>query len=155
MSLVTRLIYARNRRGVGRLCKELLALYGVEVPSAVQIGPGLSVEHRGFGLVIHPDTTIGENVTIYHGVTIGRATPWASTADDKMERIVIEDEAMLCPGSKVICKEGVLRVGRGTVLGANAVLTTSTGDGEIWAGAPARKVGVRPNYTFGLLVNDR
>src|SRR6478752_1708722 len=38
---------------------------------------------------------------------------------------------------------GVLTVGEGTVVGANSVLTVSTGKWEIWAGAPARKVGER------------
>jgi len=37
-----------------------------------------------------------------------------------------------------------LRVGRGTVVGANAVLLESTGENELWAGVPARKVGLRP-----------
>jgi serine O-acetyltransferase len=46
----------------------------------------------------------------------------------------------------VLCKEGVLHVGRGTVLGANAVLLDSTGEGETWAGLPARKVGQREGW---------
>jgi serine O-acetyltransferase len=37
----------------------------------------------------------------------------------------------------------VLRVGRGSVVGANAVLLESTGENEIWAGVPARRVGTR------------
>jgi serine O-acetyltransferase len=43
----------------------------------------------------------------------------------------------------VLCKQGVLRVGRGTMVGANAVLLESTGEDEIWAGIPARCVGKR------------
>jgi len=56
---------------------------------------------------------------------------------------VIEDDVILCPGAKVLCKEGVLRVGRGSVIGANAVLLQSTGENEIWAGMPAQCVGQR------------
>ena len=59
------------------------------------------------------------------------------------EGIVIEDDVILSPGSKVLCEEGVLHVRRGTVLGANSVLLQSTGENEIWAGLPARKVGMR------------
>jgi serine O-acetyltransferase len=46
-------------------------------------------------------------------------------------------------GAKVLCKEGVLKVGKGTVVGANAVLLQSTGEDELWAGMPARCVGSR------------
>ena len=54
-----------------------------------------------------------------------------------------QDDVVLAPGAKVLCKEGVLRVGRGTVVGANAVLLRSTGEGEMWAGVPAQCVGRR------------
>jgi serine O-acetyltransferase len=36
-----------------------------------------------------------------------------------------------------------VRIGRGAIIGANSVVTCSVPDGEIWAGIPARKVGVR------------
>jgi serine O-acetyltransferase len=65
-------------------------------------------------------------------------------AHSKFVGIVIEDDVILSPGAKVLCKEGVLRVGQGTVVGANAVLLQSTGKYEIWAGAPARCIGERP-----------
>ncbi|MGW2426584.1 hypothetical protein ACWC0C_46840 [Streptomyces sp. NPDC001709] len=143
MSLVSALVYQRRHRVLGRLVQEVLALYGLEVPAAVEVGPGLRVFHRGFGTVLHPYTTIGANVTLYNGVTLGRADPWVPQEESAMERIVIEDGACLCTGAKVICKKGILTVGRGTIVGANAVLTCSTGSDEIWAGVPARKIGNR------------
>jgi len=142
MSLISRLVYLR-RSPLRRVAKELLALYGVEVPNTVEVGPGLRVLHRGFGTVIHGSTHIGKDVTIYHGVTIGRADAWKPGAESRMERVVVGDGAVLCAGAKILGKEGVLTVGPGTVVGANAVLTQSTGPNEIWAGAPARKVGNR------------
>lgn len=42
-------------------------------------------------------------------------------------------------GAKVLCKDGILTVGKNTVIAANAVLTQSTGDNEIWAGIPDKK----------------
>ncbi|MFD8599925.1 hypothetical protein ACFV1L_33450 [Kitasatospora sp. NPDC059646] len=143
MSLVTSLIRLRRSRLFGRLAREALALYGMEVPAAAEIGPGLTVFHRGFGTVLHPFTTLGANVTLYNGVTIGRADPWVPQEESPMRRVVLEDGVVVCAGAKIICKSGVLTVGAGTVVGANAVLTRSTGPGEIWAGVPARKVGVR------------
>lgn len=46
-------------------------------------------------------------------------------------------------GCKIIASKGELVVGKGTIIGANAVLLESTGENEIWAGVPAKKVGVR------------
>lgn len=143
MSLVTSLIYRRRSRLFGRLVQEALALYGMEVPAAAEIGPGLVVFHRGFGTVLHPYTTLGANVTLYNGVTIGRADPWVPQESSAMRRVVLEDGVTVCAGAKIVCKSGVLTVGADTVVGANAVLTRSTGPGEIWAGVPARKVGER------------
>ncbi len=105
--------------------------------------------HRGFGTVLHPYTTLGAGVTLYNGVTVGRADPWVPQEASAMRRVVVEDGAVLCAGAKVVCKTGVLTVGAGTVVGANAVLTRSTGPGEIWAGAPARKVGTRADWPGG------
>lgn len=123
--------------------KELLALYGVEVPAEVEVGKNLRMLHRGFGTVIHPRTTIGDDVRIYHGVTIGRGDPWVPGDEARMDRIVIGDGAVLCPGAKIICSEGTLTVAPGTIVGANAVLTKSTEPNSIWAGVPARPVGQR------------
>ena len=136
-------MYLRDRRGLRRLVKEALALYGMEVPPGVRIGPGLQILHRGFGTVIHPGVTIGANVALYHGVTIGRADPWVPGHLSPLQRIVLEDDVIVCPGAVILGKTGYLTVGRGTVVGANAVLTTSTGEYEIWAGAPARRIGTR------------
>ena len=77
------------------------------------------------------------------GAGLGRADIHRPMAQSRFEGIVIEDDVILSPGAKVLCKEGVLRVGRGTVVGANAVLLQSTGEWEIWAGIPARCIGKR------------
>lgn len=80
---------------------------------------------------------------IYPGVTLGRADIHRPITASAFEGIVIEDDVILCPGAKILCKQGIMRVGRGTVVGANAVLLDSTGEMEIWAGVPARLIGRR------------
>jgi serine O-acetyltransferase len=142
--LYTGLVYARQSRLFGKLAYYLLKLLGAEIPCSVKIGPGFLLEHGGFGVVIHSRSEIGAGVHIYPGVTLGRADIYRPMAHSKFAGIVIEDEVILSPGAKVLCKEGVLRVGKGTVVGANAVLLQSTGKYEIWAGAPARCIGERP-----------
>jgi serine O-acetyltransferase len=142
----THLVYARRSPLFGRLAYLLLKALGAEVPRSVEIGEGFTLVHGGFGVVIHPKTKIGKNVKIYPGVTLGRADIQLPIEQSKFQGVEIGDEVILSPGSKVLCKEGVLRVGRGTVLGANAVLLEATGEGEVWAGLPAKKVGRREGW---------
>ena len=139
----TSLVYARSWPLLGKLAYYMLKLLGAEIPPSVQVGDGFQLEHGGFGVVIHSKTRIGERVKIYPGVTVGRADIYRSMSASRFEGVVIEDGAILCPGAKILCKEGLLTVGKGTVIGANAVLLQSTGENELWAGIPARCVGLR------------
>lgn len=139
----TRLVYARRSQLLGRLAYLLLKLLGVEIPRTVPVGEDFELAHGGVGVVVHSRSRIGARVKMYPGVTLGRADIHRPMEQSRFEGIVIEDDVILAPGCKVLCKEGVLTVGRGTVVGANAVLLQSTGKNEIWAGAPARCVGRR------------
>ena len=140
----TRLVYARELPVIGKFAYYLLKLLGSEIPVSVPVGPGFLLEHGGHGVVIHSKAKIGSGVHIYQGVTLGRADIYLPITRSKFEGIEIGDDVILSPGCKVLCKEGVLRVGKGTVIGANAVLLQSTGEYEIWAGSPARRIGDRP-----------
>jgi len=141
--LPTTLVYARTLPVAGWLAYYALKLLGVEIPLSVRIGRGFELAHGGFGVVIHPNTVIGDRVKVYPGVGIGRADIHLPIEQSLFEGIIVEDDVILSPGAKILCKEGVLRLGRGTVVGANAVLLCSTGEGEVWAGMPARQVGRR------------
>lgn len=141
--LYTRLVILRRSRIFGRLAYLVLKLLGAEIPLSVPVGEGFELAHGGFGVVVHSKSVIGKRVKIYPGVTLGRADIYRPAADSSFEGIVIEDDVILAPGAKVLCKEGVLVVRRGAVVGANAVLLESTGEDEIWAGIPARCVGKR------------
>ncbi len=143
MSIYERLVYARNSRWFGKLAYFLLKLLGVEIPRSVKIGPGFLLHHGGMGVVIHPKTVIGARVGIYPGVTLGRADVYRPATASRFEGIVVADDVILGSGAKILCDDGILHVGRGTVIGANAVLTQSTGENELWAGLPAKKVGQR------------
>lgn len=141
--IYSRLVYARKLPLLGGIAYYLLKLLGIEIPRPVKIGDNLELAHGGFGVVIHPQTVIGNGVKIYPGVTLGRADIYRPVNLSRFEGITIEDDAILCPGAKILCKDGVLYVGRGSVIGANAVLLESTGENEIWAGVPAKRVGMR------------
>jgi len=141
--LYTSLAYARKWPLFGQLAYYALKLLGVEIPRSVQIGSGFELAHGGFGVVVHPHTVIGKRVKIYPGVGLGRTDIHRPAVESLFEGIEIEDDVILSPGVKVLCKQGILRVGRGTLVGANAVLLNSTGEYEIWAGVPARCIGTR------------
>ena len=141
--IYTSLVYARNWPVIGKLAYYALKLLGSEIPRSVPIGKDFQLEHGGFGVVVHSRSEIGNRVKIYPGVTVGRADIHNPMEKSLFEGVVIGDDVILCPGAKVLCKEGVLHVGKGTVVGANAVLLRSTGENEIWAGMPARKVSDR------------
>jgi len=139
----TALLYARQSLIFGKLAYFLLKTLGVEVPLSVQIGHDCLLVHGAFGTVIHPQSTFGNRVKIYPGVTLGRADIYRPIEESRFEGIVVEDDVILSPGAKILCNEGVLHVRRGAVIGANAVLLQSVGENEIWAGVPARQVGNR------------
>jgi serine O-acetyltransferase len=143
MSFYTHLVYARRNPLIGKLAYLTLKLLGAEIPRSVEIGDEFLLHHGGYGVVIHPRCRIGDRVGIYPGVTLGRADIHRPADQSVFKGIVVEDDVILASGAKILCKEGVLTIGRGTIVGANAVLFESTGMNEIWAGAPAKRLGLR------------
>ena len=79
---------------------------------------------------------------IYHGVTIGRGDAHIKSGD--LKGFIIRKGAIICAGAKIIGTKGTLVIGENAIVGANAVVLSSIGDNEIWAGIPARKIGIRP-----------
>ena len=132
--------------GGGRLRRRfaqvlLVFLFGLDVPPETEVGRDVVFLHNGIGTVIHPKAVLEDGCCVCQNVTIGDATNWPGyDGKGRFEGVVIGEGAMICTGAKVLGSDGVLRVGKGTVIGANAALTQSTGDGGIWAGVPARLV---------------
>lgn len=139
MAFVEWLVKRRARRAY----KYVLLLLGIEIPAEVEIGSDLTLVHRGMGTVVHPRTVLGDRVTIYHQVTLGRADAYLDESMSAMERIEVRSDVILFPGCKILGGPGVTTVGEGTIVAANAVLTKSTGEWEIWAGIPAKRIGFR------------
>lgn len=143
-----RLVEMMRRRGSRMLAYKALKLLGVEIPPGVAIGKGLRLPHGAVGLVIAQATVIGENVKIFQGVTLGFADEYLrqDQLPEDVGRIVVEDDVVIGAGAKVMLKCGqTLIIGRGAVIGANAVVLKPVPAGEVWAGVPARKVGTNPN----------
>jgi serine O-acetyltransferase len=106
-------------------------LFGMEVPATLDIGPGLVVTHT-HGIVLGA-ASIGRNVTIYQQVTLGALE--ADFRFDPSLRPTVEDDVVLAAGAKVL---GGVRVGRGSTVGANAVVLCDVPAQHIAVGVPAR-----------------
>ena len=132
-------IYRRNP--LERLiCKCICKLQGAELPPPCNMGKNIHFPHGLKGIVLHPNTILEDDVTIFHQVTCGRGDFYnidKRVCESQFKGIVIKKGAILCSGAKIICNRGTLVVGENTVVGANAVLTKNTGDDEIWVGVPA------------------
>lgn len=119
----------------------LVALFSFDLPETVEVGRDVKFLHNCLGTVFHDQVVIEDGAWIFQGVTFGDANTYNGSNKHEMVRIEVGRSATVCAGAKVLCKKGVLRIGEGAVVGANAVLTQSVPDYEIWAGVPARKIG--------------
>ncbi|HJV33620.1 serine O-acetyltransferase [Geomonas sp.] len=100
---------------------------GISIPAACRIGKGLRIHHFG-GIVFHPTAVLGENCTIYHGVTIGDRGGSGKAA-------VIGDGVLIGAGAKII---GEVTIGDRCVIGANSVVTRDMPVGATALGAKCR-----------------
>lgn len=126
------------RKPWGGVSFKLLTLLGVEIPRSVEIGESLQLPHGAFGLVVHQATVIGNRVKLFQGVTIGRADQYRKNVPPG-GRVIVEDDVVVGAGAKILFRGGeTLTIGHGSVIGANAVVTSDVPPGQVWAGIPAR-----------------
>lgn len=104
---------------------------GVEIHPAAKIGRGVFIDH-GAGVVIGETTEIGNNVTIYQGVTLG-----GTGKDTGKRHPTIEDDVMISAGAKVL---GPFTVGKGSKIGAGSVVLKEVPPYSTVVGVPGRIV---------------
>ncbi len=139
---VNNIIKLRKNKLLNKIIYHILLRKGMDLPADVKIGKDVCFPHNSVGTVIHNNTIIEDKVKIYQNVTIGRADIYKPIEQSKMKGIHIKKGAIICAGAKILCKEGVLKIGENTIIAANAVLLQSTNDNEIWGGIPAKKIGI-------------
>ena len=108
-------------------------LYGISIPARTSIAPGFYIGHYGC-IVVHPDTVIGRDCNISHGVTIGQTNRGRRAGVP-----TLGDRVYLGPGAKII---GRVHVGDDVAVGANAVVTTDAPANAVMVGVPARVVSM-------------
>lgn len=116
---------------------------GIDLPWRTKIGPGFAITH-GWGAVINSGATIGRNVTLFHGVTIGRRDSINRDGIRTSHYPIIEDEVWIGPNA---CIVGGVTIGRGTRVAAGAFVTRSCPEYTVVIGNPARivKTDVTPD----------
>ena len=115
-------------------------LTGIEIHPNAKIGKNLFIDH-GMGVVIGETSEIGDNVTIYHMVTLGGIAPSINSDDQRniKRHPTIEDEVVVGSGAQVL---GPITVGRCAKIGANAVITKDVPEKAVMVGIPAKNVGL-------------
>lgn len=117
---------------LGRLTSHLgRFLTGIEIHPGAKIGKRFFIDH-GMGVVIGETAEIGDDVTLYHGVTLGGVT-W-----DKVKRHpTLEDKVVIGSGAKVL---GPFTVGRGAKIGSNSVVVKEVPPNATVVGIPGKIV---------------
>jgi len=108
--------------------------YGISIPLEVEIGGGFYIGHFG-GIVINEHVTIGENCSLYQGVTIGR-----HNRGDRKGCPRIGNRVYLAPGCKVF---GGIAIGDNAAVGANAVVTHDVPANAVVVGVSARIISFK------------
>ena len=104
---------------------------GIEIHPGAKIGKGFFIDH-GNGVIIGETAIVGDNVTLYQGVTLG------GTGKEQGKRHpTIEDNVMISAGAKVL---GSFTVGAGSKIGAGSVVLHEVPPGSTVVGVPGRVV---------------
>ena len=124
---------------LARLISQIARFFtGIEIHPGATIGKGLCIDH-GMGVVIGETAEIGDDVLIYHGVTLG------GTGKDKGKRHpTIGNGVVIGAGAKVL---GPIKVGNNAKIGANAVVVKGVPEGATAVGIPAKNI-IRTSATI-------
>jgi serine O-acetyltransferase len=140
-----RLAHAAWQRGwrlAGRVLSNLgRFLTGIEIHPGACIGRRLFIDH-GMGVVIGETAEIGDDVTLYHGVTLGGTAPSINSAAQAgtKRHPTVGSRAIIGSGAQVL---GPITVGEGARVGANAVVVSDVPAGVTVAGIPAKVIQPR------------
>jgi serine O-acetyltransferase len=117
----------------------------VDLPWNADIGPGFALTH-GYGLVVSPGARLGSNVTLFHGVTLGRRDRLGPEGRHVMEFPVLENEVWVGPHAIIV---GGITIGQGSRIAGGAFVTEDVPPHSVVTGNPARVA--RENCTADVM----
>lgn len=104
-------------------------LTGIEIHPGAQIGAGFFIDH-GMGTVIGETAEVGDDVTLYHNVTLGGVS-W----EKKKRHPTVEDHVVIGAGAQIL---GPVRIGAHSRIGANSVVVKNVPSNSVVVGVPGR-----------------
>ena len=127
---ISNTIWKLNIKTLARFSSHFARLLtGIEIHPAVKIGKNLFIDH-GMGIVIGETTLIGDNVTIYQGVTLG-----GTKSVREKRHPTISDNVIIGAGAKIL---GPIKIGKNSKIGANSVVTKNIPSNATVVGVPGR-----------------
>ena len=111
---------------------------GIEIHPKAKIGKNFFIDH-GMGVVIGETSEIGDNVTIYHGVTLGGISPAENSLDqiNLKRHPTIKNNVIIGSGAQVL---GPITVGENARIGANTVILKDVPKNGTMVGNPAKNI---------------
>ena len=119
---------------------------GIEIHPGAKIGKNLFIDH-GMGVVIGETSEIGDNVTIYHAVTLGGISPSVDSERQRQEKRhpTIGDGVVIGSGAQIL---GPVKVGNNSRVAANAVVVNDVKENATVIGIPAKEIKIGNKGTF-------
>ena len=119
---------------------------GIEIHPGAKIGKNLFIDH-GMGVVIGETSEIGNDVTIYHAVTLGGSSPSIDSERQRHEKRhpTIGDGVVIGSGAQII---GPIKVGNNARIAANAVVVKDVPENATMVGIPAKAVKLENKGNF-------
>ncbi|HEX4035244.1 MAG TPA: serine O-acetyltransferase [Solirubrobacteraceae bacterium] len=135
--LAHRIAHALHRAGVPLLPRAIAyaarVLTGIEIHHAAHVGEGLFIDH-GSGVVIGETATIGNDVTLYQGVTLG-----GTGFETGKRHPTVQDNVTIGSGAKLL---GPIEIGHGAKIGANSVVVRDVPPNSTVVGVPGHPVRI-------------
>ena len=121
-------------------------LTGIEIHPAAKIGKNLFIDH-GMGTVIGETSIIGDNVTLYHGVTLGGISPAVNSNDqrDTKRHPTIEDNVIIGCGASIL---GPINIGSCARVGANTVVLKDVPPYATMVGNTVKNININKDTSF-------
>ena len=121
-------------------------LTGIEIHPAAKIGKNLFIDH-GMGVVIGETSIIGDNVTIYHGVTLGGISPAENSNEQRSVKRhpTIMNNVIIGSAAQVL---GPITIGSCARIGSNTVVLKDVPEYATMVGNPAKNISINKDSSF-------